>query len=306
MKQPVRLTLGTWLGIVFLAGVVFWISRDPVSFPDSRRFEAERTVLDSTDDEPEVQTPEQSGSELQLTANQEGVAVPDYRLEFTRRFMRASDVRHAQAVIDDIRATGDSALANDLELEVRGRCGFLEDFEPPYERTRWAHELIVKYCSNYLPRSDESAGIPVSLTNSLASSQLRSQLLELETGEFDQYFMEFLANTNTAQELRAAESIARDLQRSGAPLVFGMTRDRLVTAPEAEKILETAFELYGCVRFGGCESHDFRVLEYCVLTGNCERGWNLFDIHRYTLAPNIHEQIVNVLNNMLNAGKAAN
>lgn len=225
-------------------------------------------------------------------------------LEPISKYMKALNAKQAQEAIDDLRDNGNIALANDLELEIRGRCGFLHDVKPPYERTRWAHDLILEYCSNYTPRIDETGDIPISITKSLALTKLRKHLVELDTNEFDKYFMEFLANTNSIQELKAAEFVAKDLQASGAPLKFGMTDDRLVTPSEGVTALHVAFDLYGCVRFGGCESNDFKVLEYCVLTGNCERGWNMFDIYAYTLAPNVYEQVTNILNNMVQASKA--
>lgn len=239
--------------------------------------------------------------------SRESDATLDSRLELTIHYMKATNARQAQAVIDDIRASGDSVLAKDLEFEIRGRCGFLDGFEPPFERTRWAFELIQDYCTNYLPRIDESGEIPIGAgTKNLAYTRLRTKLSELEATDFDSYFMDFIANVNSMQELKAAESLAKDLQRSGTPLSFGMVNDRLVTPSESKLVLETAFELYGCVRFSGCEQHDMRVLEYCVLTGNCERGWNMFDIYSYTLAPYVYEQVTNVLTNMINAGKSEN
>lgn len=231
----------------------------------------------------------------------------DSNLKLISNYMRASNAQQAQNAIDEIRTSGEAMLANDLEFEIRGRCGFLDGYEPPFERTRWAFELILEYCSNYFPQIAESEKVPLgSGTKILAFTKLRTKLLELETAEFDEYFMEFLASVNSMQELSAAKAIAKDLHHSGAPLSFGITDDRLVTPKETEFVLDTAFELYGCVRFGGCDRHDMRVLEYCVLTGNCERGWNMFDIYSYTLAPNVYEQVINMLNNMVSAGKRDN
>ena len=258
--------------------------------------------------EKEIDDPDQFiGSAAQSdTTNNPTTSQSNTVLQAYSRYMTATDAKQAQSVIDEIRDSGNISLANDLEIEIRGRCGFLDGVEPPYERTRWAHDLILEYCSNYVPRIDETGDIPISATKSLALTKLRQQLLALDTSEFDEYFMEFLANTNNAQELKAAEFVAKDLQASGAPLAFGLTDDRLVTPAEAVGALQVAFDLYGCLRFGGCEAYDFKVLEYCVLTGNCERGWNMFDIYSYTLAPNVYEQVNNILGNMVQSGKAAN
>jgi hypothetical protein len=304
MRRRTLPALALLLGIVFMTGIGIWRNHTQVSNPEHSYFDAESPGAHTQEAEPDNETPARLHGRFFPQEDQD--TEWEQRLELTQRFMSAKDAHEAQAVVDEIRNSGDSALANDLEFEIRGRCGFLDGYEPPYERTRWAHELILKYCVNYNPRSDVPGSIAVSEISTLAFNKLMKQLLELETGEFDPYFMEFLASTNNALELKAAESIAKDLLRSGAPLSFGMTQDRMVTPIEAEKVLDTAFELYGCVKFGGCEPYDFRVLEYCALTGNCEQGWSMFDIYRYTLAPNVYEQVTHVLKDMVNAGKSDN
>lgn len=245
------------------------------------------------------------GSWRVLHSKREDYVEFDSSLEFVYDYFEAKSADKAQVAIDEIRNSGDNVLADGLEFELNGRCGFLTEYEPPFERTRWAFELIEEYCKSYVPRIDTSGdNLLRGSTIKIASySKLMAKFMKMESADFEVYFSEFLLNVKSMQELKAAQSMADYLHQSGAPISFGQENDRLYSPAESTLILNTAFTLFGCLRFGGCEQNDIRVLEYCVLSGNCERGWNMFDIYSYTLAPNIYERVKSTLDNMVSSNK---
>jgi hypothetical protein len=215
----------------------------------------------------------------------------------TSSYLTAHTAQEARSVIEDIRLSGDSTLANDLERELHGNCGFLDGFKPPYERTRWAYEKLVEYCSSYQAPTDvSSVGTPnISVSKGLRHSDFMNKFSEMEFEEFEDYFADSVANAESMQQVRAAESMAKYLQESGTPLTFGLKKDRMSAPGSDSSTLRAAFTLFACTRFGGCRPDDFQTLQYCTLTGNCEQGWDMQDIYSYTLPPLEYERVASIV-----------
>jgi hypothetical protein len=235
-------------------------------------------------------------SRVRLVQQSEDSCPDDPVAELTSDFVSAKDAAEAFRVIDQAYIAGNERLARELTRNLHARCGYLEGFTPPFERTRWAYEKLIDYCRSYEPPEGSEHWIgELSPSGFNARRQMLEEFSTLPFQEFETKFAQRVSNAQSIDEIRGAKDVVKYLVRAGAPLSLGVVRDSNITSDQLKEIQTAGITLYGCRRFGGCGPDDYDTLEICVLTGLCEQGWSTFDYYSRALSPIEFSQAMDVL-----------
>jgi hypothetical protein len=219
-------------------------------------------------------------------------------------FNAVLDADGAMAIIDQTYKNGDEELARQLEAILYSRCAsikegpnpLLEDLQP------WAVQNMREYCGPYtealLEDEFEKQARSVLLYASDQGS-LERKLKRLPRNELDNEVANLVINAKLPVDLRSAYLLVHDLTTTGYDISLGeINRNNMVTGRlDFSDTYYAAFDLYGCYRFGGCEVNQFKILQICMISGQCKQGqrWSVYDYYGNALSQNNLENVLIIL-----------
>jgi hypothetical protein len=209
-------------------------------------------------------------------------------LDLVSEFRTAKTAIDAREIIDRAYDAGLDSLAHDMERELNIRCAHMDpNMAPMFERTKWALEQAVAFCSSYTggEESNSDRPVPPSRGPSITTAKLLSMFTSLGETEFESKFAGLVANASTPREIDIAEEFITAMADSGVNFRLGRSDHSYPQPTAVPDIHRAALDLYSCHRFGGCGPSDWHTLELCFVTGHCEPGWSTLDFYENTLSP---------------------
>lgn len=204
------------------------------------------------------------------------------------KFLSAKTAADARNMIERAYNEGLDSLANEMEEELDNRCARIDpNMVPMFERTKWALEQAVAFCSSYTggEHINSDRPVPSSHGQRITTESLFSMFTSLSDTEFESKFAGLVANASTPHEVDIAEEFISIMADSGVTLLMGRSNHSYPQPTEIPDIQRAALDLYSCDRFGGCGPSDWHTLELCFATGHCEPGWSTLDYYENTLSP---------------------
>ncbi len=284
-KRLKQVLLGSLM--IFILGVIYYFYHYSENSHTKGTSNLKPVSIDVKTNKPEVE----SGSQL----NSFNVTNEDS--EFVNAFESIKSAEAGLDLINSLLSQGRDGLAIDLLQTLHERCGHIGGWEAPYEKTTWAYDKIIAYCSSY--NSDlYNAWLDKPVSMELFKPDFSTLVFDEEITSIDDVSSEFLDRLSQIPSRRSVLDISNTIrsfsQGFGTPLELGQTES--INLLDVEIIQNTAIELYSCQKFGGCGPDDFLTLGMCALSNQCQPGWSMMDYYQNTLSPLNFDQVMNIVN----------
>lgn len=229
---------------------------------------------------------------------------PHPEKQILQNYLAARSATEAFHQIELAQKLGFYDLSLYLETQLTGNCYRMESWtEPLHERTRWAWEAMLGYCSNYdLSMSQRQHDYNVTHNKSITGTYEEDLKQQLDNLDFDRKIEDlshYMANAKYPYELHGARYYLISLMREFPLKIANLGQDHDVPINDVFDIQLSAIMLTDCRIFGGCGPNDIQLLSVCFQSGNCDRGWNMEDYWLNNLSPMEYEQVNKVSNYLL-------
>ncbi len=229
--------------------------------------------------------------------NFDGSLITDTRKEVIA-FQSAKSSKDAMLIIEQLLNNGKDGLAVALMETLHGRCGYIDGWEAPFEKTAWAYEKVMDYCRSYNPslyKDWKDKDIEEKLQN-LDFSPLIADNQRVDIDELTDEFLSIATKSTfdgDSIDLVVFRTLNYFNHQLGIPLSLGQTDE--INPHDVQRVQETAWTIYQCERFGGCGADEINSWEICAITNVCSPGWSVMDFYQRILSPVNFESVLKIV-----------
>lgn len=226
--------------------------------------------------------------------------------EIIKNFIVSLDAAAAMDIIDKAYTDGNDSLAHKLEAQLYGRCAGLPYMSADYEddpNTKPFMEIESAYCASYtevISHEEFSSRTSVLYKESeLENLQLKTKIKNLNLSDQASAIVHQIVNSKTRSSLDLTNALLHQLHQTKPEISF--TKLEYPYFPRvAFDSYFSAIDLYGCFKFGGCESGQYIANWHCInAAGLCRPGWSVYDYYGNNLSSNQLENVILILEFLL-------
>ncbi len=225
--------------------------------------------------------------------------------EIIKEFMVSLNAAAAMDIIDQAYSDGNDSLAYNLETKLYARCTGLELISAMYETipNTSSFEEIKSYCASYTEviSGEEHNLRSTALTKEarLESSQLKTKIKNLNLSDQANAIANQIVNSTTRSSLDFTNALVLKLHQTNPEFSFTQLKYPYYPGSGPDPYF-VAIDLYGCIKFGGCESGQYVAQWHCINSaGMCQPRWSSYDYYGNNLSSNQLENVILILQFLL-------